>query len=154
MQATNEKSRDILNDLVDVCKDGQQGFQTAAKDVKDTELSATFARYAGQRTQFISELHQRIRLLGGDPDKHGSIRGTLHRGWMDLKTALSSNEPHAVLEECERGEDAAVKNYREALVRPELDVESRQLVQRQFEEVQAAHDRIRALRDSTTYAHR
>ena len=153
MKSTYEKSISILNDLVETCKDGQQGFATAAKDAKDPELGRVFSHYAAQRGNYIRELQQRIRALGGDPDKHGSVSGSLHRGWINLKSAVSSDEPHAVLAECERGEDAAVSNFRDALQETELDAESRALVQRQSAGVQEAHDRIKELRDSVAYAH-
>ena len=29
------------------------------------------------------------RRLGGDPDKSGSVSGSVHRGWLDLKAAGS-----------------------------------------------------------------
>jgi uncharacterized protein (TIGR02284 family) len=153
MKSLNEKSISILNDLIETCKDGQQGFSTAAKDAKDAELGRVFSQYAAQRGNYIRELQQRVRALGGDPDKHGSVSGSLHRGWINLKSALSSDEPHAVLAECERGEDAAVANYRSALKETELDSESLALVQRQAAGVQEAHDRVKQLRDSVAYAH-
>jgi len=154
MKNTNENSISTLNDLVEICKDGQQGFQTAAKDAKDADLAQTFNHYAAQRTQYMTELQRQIRNLGGDPDRHGTVSGTLHRGWINLKAALTSDEPHAVLVECERGEDAAVKSYREALAKTDLDPETRSLIQRQYESVIAAHDRIRNLRDSGVHATR
>jgi uncharacterized protein (TIGR02284 family) len=153
MKTTSEKSISILNDLIETCKDGQQGFSTAAKDAKDAELGRVFSHYAAQRGNYIRELQQRVRALGGDPDKHGSVSGSLHRGWINLKAAVSSDEPHAVLSECERGEDAAVANYRSALREPDLDSESLALIQRQAAGVQEAHDRIKQLRDSVAYAH-
>ena len=154
MKTTSEKSLSILNNLIEVSKDGQQGYQTAAKDGKDAELARVFHQYASQRTSYLTELQQRVRALGGDPEKRGTISGSLHRGWIDLKAALTSNEPHAVLAECERGEDSAVKNYREALTETDLDPETRRLIQRQADGVQAAHDNVRQLRDSAAYAHR
>ena len=154
MKSMYQKSISILNDLVETCKDGQQGFATAAKDAKDAELGRVFSHYAEQRGNYIRELQQRIRALGGDPDKHGSVSGSFHRGWINLKSAISSNEPHAVLAECERGEDAAVSNFRDALQETDLDTESRALVQRQSAGVQEAHDRIKELRDSVAYAHK
>ena len=153
MKSTYEKSISILNDLIETCKDGQHGFTTAAKDAKDAELGRVFSQYASQRADYIRELQQRVRAVGGDPDKHGSVSGSLHRGWINLKSAMSSDEPHAVLAECERGEDAAVANYRAALNETELDSESRALVQRQAAGVQESHDRIKQLRDSVAYAH-
>jgi len=56
---------------------------------------------------------------------------------------------HAILAECERGEDSAVEVYKEALNEPELSPEIREKLVTQFSEVQAAHDRVRDLRDST-----
>jgi len=153
MKNTNEKSIHILNDLIEVCRDGQKGFKSAADDAKDADLKRQLSNFSDQRTKFIGELQQQVRLLGGDPEKSGSALGVIHRGWIDLKSAISSNEPHAVLAECERGEDSAVKNYREAIAKTELEPGSRPLVERQFTEIQQAHNRVKALRDSPVYAH-
>ncbi len=148
---TNENSLDVLNDLVETCKDGQHGFRTAAEDAKDSELARIFAEFASQRTSFIAELQDRIRSLGGNPEKSGSVAGAMHRGWIDLKSALATNEPHAVLAECERGEDVAVSSYKKAL-EENLDPISRGIISRQYVAVQAAHDRVKQLRDSVAYA--
>ena len=151
MNVSNEKTISVLQNLVETNRDGQHGFRTAAEDAKDAELGRVFTQFSTQRTTFIAELQDRIRSLGGDPDKSGSVTGSLHRGWIDLKSAISSNEPHAVLAEAERGEDAAVKAYREAL-EENLDPVTRGIVSRQYASVQAAHDRVKGLRDSVAYA--
>lgn len=147
---TNDSTLSTLNDLVEICKDGQLGFRTAAGDAKDAELARIFTEFTAQRTSFIAELQDRVRSLGADPEQSGTVSGTLHRGWIDLKSAISSNEPHSVLAECERGEDAAVKAYREAL-EENLDPISRGIISRQYASIQAAHDRIKQLRDSLAY---
>jgi uncharacterized protein (TIGR02284 family) len=153
MKMTNETALSVLNDLVEICKDGQHGFRTAAEDAKDSELARIFTEFSTQRTSFIAELQDRVRSLGGDPEKSGSATGKLHRTWIDLKSAVATNEPHAVLAECERGEDAAVKAYRQAL-EENLDPVSRGIVSRQYVAIQAAHDRVKQLRDSLAYAKR
>ena len=51
-----------------------------------------------------------------------------------------------MLEECERGEDAAVARYRKAL-KEELPPDVRSLVERQAEGAQRNHDQIKQLRD-------
>ena len=91
-----------------------------------------------------------MQQLGGKADDHGSVTGKMHRGWINLKAAISSNEPHAVLSECERGEDAAVAAYREALEKID-DVRAREVVLRQSALVQSAHDTVRDLRDNPMY---
>jgi uncharacterized protein (TIGR02284 family) len=151
MKTTTEKSRSVLNDLIETCRDGQRGFQTAADHAKDAELAELFRRYSSQRAEFARELTARVNAFGGQADQDGSVSGALHRGWIDIKSAVSSREPHAVLAECERGEDVAVKNYRRALEQ-DLDPISREIVSRHHEQIQAAHDRVKQLRDSATYA--
>jgi uncharacterized protein (TIGR02284 family) len=74
------------------------------------------------------------------------VAGALHRGWVSVKTALSTQDDKAVLEECERGEDAAVARYRAAL-KATLPFEVRALIERQAQGARRNHDEVRALRD-------
>lgn len=153
MKLKADDTIDTLNNLIEICKDGAHGFKVAADDAKDGELRALFMRYSQERESFAQELRARVTALGGDPDKSGTATGALHRGWINLKAAVSSNEPHAVLAEAERGEDAAVAAYRKAL-ESITDAPSRELISHQFPTVKAAHDRVRDLRDSATYQKR
>lgn len=154
MIKTPDNAIRILNELLTVCRDSEQGFQLAAMDVTEPDLARLFAEYSAQRAKFVVELQQRVRTLRGEPLNGGNVVAALHRRWMDLKSALAANEVHAVLAECERGEDMALKLYKAALAERDLDEETQRLIQTQYESVQAAHDRIRQLRDSATYAHR
>lgn len=151
MNSIINETIDVLNDLTEVLKDGKQGFETAARDAKAPELRDTFQKYATQRAEFASRLQARVAALGAEVEKSGSVAGAVHRGWINLKAALSSNEPQAVLEEAERGEDAAVAAYRKALEHVELDADTRTLINSQYADVQAAHDYVRSLRDSGKY---
>jgi uncharacterized protein (TIGR02284 family) len=151
MNSTTNSTIETLNDLTEVLKDGQHGFETAAKDVKAPELAQIFQGYASQRAEFAAKLQAHVATLGADVEKSGSIAGSMHRGWINLKSALSTNEPQAVLEEAERGEDAAVAAYRKAMEQRELDAATRALIASQSTAVKAAHDHVRDLRDSGKY---
>ncbi len=142
--ATNDDTISVLNNLVETCKDGQNGFQTAADGVKNSELKTLFNKYSQQRAQFAAELQGEVRRLGGDPEKTGSVVATLHRGWINIKSAVTGDDESAVLAECERGEDSAVSNYQDAL-KANLPADVQSVVQRQFTQVKEAHDRIRSL---------
>lgn len=144
----------VLNELLMANKDAEQGYQAAADAVPVPALVELFEGYALQRGKFVRELDERIRVLRSTPVETGTPLGALHRGWMGLKAATDSNETHALLAECERGEDMALKAYGAALKKADIDPQSRIIIQRQYELVQAAHDRVRQLRDSATYAHR
>lgn len=138
-----------LNNLIETCKDGQNGFQTAADGVKNSELKTLFSSYSMQRAKFAGELQNEVRRLGGDPEKSGSTAAALHRGWIDIKSAVTGQDESSIVAECERGEDSAVSNYKDAL-KEDLPADVRAIVERQYEQVQEAHDRIRALERATS----
>ena len=139
----------ILNDLIETLKDGQEGFRAAATEVEADELKKLFGEYSLQRSKFAGELQAMAHSLGEqEPATTGTVAAKLHRGWMNLKSALTSKDAHAILAECERGEDSAVAEYKEALEADGLPADVQETLRAQFTEVKAAHDRIRNLRDS------
>ncbi len=140
-----------LNNLVETCKDGQNGFRTAAEGVKNAELTTLFNTYSQQRGQFAAELQNEVRKSGEDPEKTGSTAAALHRGWINIKSAVTGEDESAVISECERGEDSAVKSYEEALKKA-LPSDLRAILERQFSKVKEAHDRIRLLEKAKTQA--
>jgi uncharacterized protein (TIGR02284 family) len=147
MSTTTSSIASVLNSLIETCKDGQNGFRDAAENVKNADYKALFVDFASQRQEFVAELEGLVRGLDEEVEKSGSVAGALHRGWIDLKSALTSGDEHAVLAECERGEDSAVAEYREALEREDLPAGIRNVIQKQAMAIQAAHDRVRDLRD-------
>jgi uncharacterized protein (TIGR02284 family) len=142
--ASNEEVISTLNNLIETCRDGQNGFQTAADGVKNAELKQLFQQYSRQRAGFVGELQSEVRRLGGDPENSGSVAASLHRGWIDIKAAVTGDDDKAVVSEAERGEDSAVSNYRAALG-VDLPANVRSMVERQFADVKEAHDRVRNL---------
>src|SRR5205814_4678296 len=139
----------VIDDLIETLKDGQEGFKQAAESVKNPQLKSLFNDYAQQRARFIVELRSKAQTPDErEPDVSGSATGALHRGWINLKSALSRGDDHAILAECERGEDSAVEEYQKAL-NDGLSEPVREIVSRQYAEIKATHDRIRDLRDAT-----
>lgn len=147
--ATNEDVISTLNGLIETCKDGQFGFQEAAEGVQNSNLKSVFYEYSQQRGQYAGELQALVRDLGGDPDNSGSISGSIHRGWINIKSAVTGQDDNAILNECERGEDVAKNAYKEA-VNMNLPANVASVIERQYQGVKEAHDRVRNLRDSNT----
>jgi uncharacterized protein (TIGR02284 family) len=139
---------DALQDLVECCKDGEYGFRESAEQAKRADIKSVLLQRADDCRLGAEQLNQEIRRLGGTSEDSGSALGMVHRGWVAVRATLSRYDDHAVLEECERGEDNAMARYRKALKQP-LPDDVRQVVERQFQGVQRNHDQIRALRDST-----
>jgi uncharacterized protein (TIGR02284 family) len=137
---------DVLQDLVECSRDGEYGFRESASQVKSEDLKMILLQRGHDCRRAVQELNEQISALGGRIEENGSAAGAVHRGWVAVKTALSSYDDKAVLEECERGEDNAVARYRKALKTP-LPAGVKLVVERQMLGVLHNHDQIKMLRD-------
>jgi uncharacterized protein (TIGR02284 family) len=135
---------DTLNGLLETLRDGENGFRTAADAVDEPELKRLFLSLSSQRGEFASELEAELLRLGKDPADRGHVLGAIHRGWINLKAAVTGKDEGAIVSEAERGEDVAVRNYREALQKG-LPADIQQVVERQYVQIQDAHDQVRSL---------
>ncbi|MEO8077762.1 MAG: PA2169 family four-helix-bundle protein [Acidobacteriota bacterium] len=142
----NDDAISVLNNLIETCKDGELGFKTAAEGLKSASIKATFLEYSRQRAEMARTLQAEVRRLGGDPEKAGSVSGTLHRGWLDIKSAITGKDDHGIVAEAERGEDVAKAAYENAL-KETLPGTAHAVVQQQAAQVRQAHDAVRDLRD-------
>lgn len=133
-----------LNGLLETLGDGENGFRSAADGVEEPELRRLFLSLGGQRKEFADELESELLRLGKDPADHGHVAAALHRGWINLKAAVTGKDEGAIISEAERGEDVAVKNYREALQKG-LPAVILAVVERQYIQIQDAHDHVRSL---------
>jgi uncharacterized protein (TIGR02284 family) len=145
--ASDEDVVDTLNDLLESCRDGEYGFRECAEHTKAEDIKVLLHRHSGECRAAGLELQTLIRQLGGKPDDGGSMSGALHRGWVSVRATLSAYSDQAVLNECERGEDAAVARYRKAL-KQNLPAAIRTVVERQAQGAQRNHDQVKALRDA------
>ncbi|MBA3360740.1 MAG: PA2169 family four-helix-bundle protein [Acidimicrobiia bacterium] len=143
----------VRKNLIEVLEDGKKGFAEAADKLAESnrmDLVAKFRDYSEQRGEFASELRN---MAGSDDDsltESGSAGAALHRGWMAIKDALTGSDAEGVLDVAEQGEDHAVSEYEKALDETDISIDLRNVIERQFAVVQAAHDDVRALRDATT----
>jgi uncharacterized protein (TIGR02284 family) len=136
----------ILNKLIETCKDGEEGFKTCAEDIKNPELKALFTKHSQECAEAAGELQAEVIALGGTPEDSTSVSGDLHRRWVDVKSIFTGKDEEAVLNEAERGEDVALKAYKEALTEA-LPANIFTIVERQLAGVQRNHDQVKALRN-------
>ena len=146
MANETEEMVSVLNELIETCRDGEAGYKKAAEDVQEGSLKTLFAGYASQRAKFAEELTTAVAAQGGKPAESGHAAGSLHRGWMEIKEAIG-NKDKAIIDECEAGEDRAMKAYREAFDK-NLPGAAGDLVSRQFAGIQEAHGKLRTLKHS------
>ncbi len=136
-----------LNGLLQISRDGEEGFRTSAEAVKSADLKTVFTTAARRCAEGAKELERAVRARGGEPAQGGTTSGALHRGWVNLKAAIAGSDDLAILNECERGEDVAKAAYAAAL-KAGLPPDARSLVAQQYRGVKQNHDRVRDLRNA------
>ncbi|WP_245990577.1 PA2169 family four-helix-bundle protein [Hymenobacter rubripertinctus] len=96
------------------------------------------SEFSQQRAQFAADLHQHAQQFGINPEQEGTVEGALtdaaaalHRGWINIKSAVTGQDAPAILGECETGDSTALSSYEAALRSKELPVEARNVIQKQ-----------------------
>jgi len=147
MPGTLEDFAAAIRDVIGTCRDAEQGFRSAADAVKDPLLKDLFEQYSRQRGAFADEIQEAVKAMGFETTHPSGVGGVVHGAWMTIKGLFTGHSDVAILEETERGEDWSVKSYRKAMD-VTMPSELRPLIERQYQQVQVAHDHIRALRDA------
>ena len=129
---TVEDTISNLNSLIETCKNGELGYAEAARLVEDTKLQTILEGYAKERAGFVKALQAEVKKLGGTPGESGT-----HRGWLELKAAVTLGSGAAILSACETGEDSAWTHYKH-VIDSDISGESRAMVAKQWEKVKEA----------------
>jgi uncharacterized protein (TIGR02284 family) len=132
-----EETISRLNSLIETSRNGQLGYAEAARLVEDTQLQTVFEGYSKERAGFVKALQAEVTKLGGTPSESGTIGAAMHRGWMELKAAVTLGDGAAILAACETGENSAWTHYKH-VIDSDISGESRALVDKQWEKVKEA----------------
>ena len=145
-----EKQAEVLNDIVKINNDRVDGYKKAIENLQpeDADLRVLFQEKINESHAFHSELTAEVALLGEKVATGTMALGKIYRAWMDVGAFLSGGERKIVLNNCERGEDAAITAYNTALNSDELTPTQREILLSQLQIIKLSHNEIKALRDA------
>jgi uncharacterized protein (TIGR02284 family) len=149
----SDKDISTLNSLIKTTIDSVNGYQESAEAVDDERFASMFRELAQDRQQVVPKLQAEVSRLGGNPEDDGSAAAAMHRGWVDLKSAITGRDDKAVINEVERGEDNINGKFETAMNSGDLSPECRSTVQQCYESVKRGHDRVRDLKHALEGAH-
>lgn len=136
-----------LNDLLEKTYDAEKGFKKAAENVEHSALKSYFRKKADERYNFGHELKSELKAFNQDIDKGGSVKGTLHRTWMDVKSLFSADDEESMLEEAIRGEKAAIEEYSDVIKETTLPVSTKSILESQKNTIENGLSTINSLED-------
>ena len=147
MSNYSEEVGEKLNNLLEKTYDAEKGYKKAAEKVEHSALKNFFNRKAQERYDFGHELKTEIKTFGQEVDKGGSLTGTAHRAWMDVKALFSNDSAESMLEEAIRGEKSCFDDYCEVLNDASLPSTTKEVLNRQKNSIQSDLSTIKRLED-------
>ena len=144
-----DTSRDItvLNSLIETTIDSVDGYRRSAQEATNSRFSAEFLERAAEREQVVSQLRDRVRQLGGNPEDDGSVLAAAHRAFLTLRDKVTGSDDDAVIAEVDHGESYLNGKWETALRDEGLSTETRTLIQTCYDSVRQGHDRFRRLHE-------
>ncbi len=135
---------DTLNSLLQTTIDSVKGYENSAQELSSGRIQEVFRQRANDRQQVVQQLSEEIRRLGGEPADSGSTMGEMHHVWEDLKGAITGHDDKAIINQTATAEDYLKEKYEGAL--DNLSGDSRQVVERCYQQVRQGHDQISQLK--------
>lgn len=145
---TNE-SIDILNNLIVVNNDRIDGYDAAYSETYKEELRDLFTTFQQTSRQCKAELEEEVKRLGGTPEEGTMILGKFHRGWMDIKAAITGSDSNTILDSCEFGEQAIIKAYEDALEEDmeEVTYEQKAMLNNHLTLLKIDYEKVKAMQE-------
>ncbi len=138
-----------MNDLHELMADSRKGYHEAAEKVRSPQLVQLFQRLSAQRDSMQTELASEIRRFKPDDRlQDGTVKGNLHRAWMDIREALGSSDDVNMLNECERGEKYLVQRFETVLKNPGIAPTSKHLLATQRQQLEENLAEVESLRET------
>ncbi|MEX2410175.1 MAG: PA2169 family four-helix-bundle protein [Candidatus Paceibacterota bacterium] len=149
-----EKTIDVLNRLVVINNDRIEGYETATENTEENELKTLFSKFAQTSKKCRHDLVSEIEKLGGETEEGTKVSGKFFRVWMDVKSALSSNDRKAILDSCEEGEEWAVDTYNDVLEEKSDHLTQKQqtMVKDQYNSIKTDQNKIRSMQSTLAEA--
>jgi uncharacterized protein (TIGR02284 family) len=111
----NDDTIEQIQRLIQANLDSYEGYKDAAEDVKNTRLRELFNDLAMTRSRQAASLQTYITWNDETPEEEGTIRGAIHRAWMNARTAINSGDEEVVLIEASRGEEHIKELYEDVI---------------------------------------
>lgn len=105
-----------LQELLATCYDAKAGYEEAARDASDAELSQLLKACAVEHEDAGNAIAKLLLEMGIEPHVEHSFGAELHRRLIALRSSVSHGQAVSILAECERGEHIAISRYERALL--------------------------------------
>ena len=138
--AGERKAVDIVQELIQTCREMRQLYRDAAAQLSDPELRAFFSEQSIERGEFASQLEQKIAQALTASEEQGVTSSS------SRSIATQQGGDKALLATLEKREALARKNYG-AAAQQDLPDDLPEIVAQECEAIKAAHDYLKLMQE-------
>ncbi|MDE1916015.1 MAG: PA2169 family four-helix-bundle protein [Sphingomonadales bacterium] len=142
----NEHDISTLNSLITTTIDSAEGYAEAAREAQNSRFAALFSQRASERRAMATRMQNEVSLLGGEPERSGSVIGGAERMFFNLKSAVTNHNEKMIVNEVEAGEDHIKAKYEDAVLDRALSPQVKAIIEDAFRHVLEGHDEMRDIK--------
>ena len=143
----NDEKNAAVTSLLTTLIDSVNGYRDAAAQAESTQFQQLFRSMADERSAVVEDLRREVVEVEGEAPDDGSVMGSLHQRFMDLKAAITGRDDKAIINEVERGEDYLKGKFEAVLSKQEgLSPSLQAAIQRAWDSVREGHDKVSQLK--------
>jgi uncharacterized protein (TIGR02284 family) len=134
-----------LNELIEITRDGQTFYTDAVARVANPHLKSVFRALIDVKAKMISALSEHVRARGMEPSTQGTLAGSFHKLYAEVRAKLSAHAGAAFVAELEASEDRLLVAFEQAADDAE-DPEVRRIIALHLPKVRLCHDEMTNLK--------
>lgn len=139
-----DKSTDLLNDLIEIARDGRQFYLDAAGRAQDPEMRQVFNDQAELRGQLVDDLSGHVAHKGETASQDETLAGRTRKLYAAVLAAISRDREGVYVAQLGEVEDRMLAHYRRAMDEVESE-DVRRILVGYLPTVETAHDRMKRL---------
>jgi uncharacterized protein (TIGR02284 family) len=140
------KVESTLKDLIEVLRDGQQGFKELGHRLQNADAKRFFLEETQRRAEYAAELENELHRMGvHDVNVSPSRSGKVRLVWGEVQASMAGGQK-ALLSTAMRGDEITRKAYADAL-KEDLPLPLREMLDRQLAHIERAQDKVKVLHD-------
>jgi uncharacterized protein (TIGR02284 family) len=146
MMSDQDHTIKAIEGLIEICRDGQEGYRNGAEHAKDQQVREFLNTVSLERGKFAGDLeNEAIRLGKSDVTRSGNTLGAIHRGWTDLKANLGGGDD-SILSSMETGDKYAQDHYAKYIEDKQIPGDLIGVIRNQSQAIVGTLERVKAMR--------
>ena len=143
----NQKQVEQLDTLIATTLDSVEGYRESAKQIDDPQLADFFNQRATERAEIVGKFQSQQKTLGGEVRDEGSILGSAHRQFLNLKENISNSDRSAIINEIETGENYLIDKFETVLKDDDLTGDTRSLITDAYSQIKTGYEQVEMIKD-------